>query len=45
MVECEHGFSTMNLIKDKFSAKLSQDNLQSHIKVHMDTRIKVALRL
>ena len=37
-VECEHGFSSMNSTKDKFSTKLSQDNLQSHMKVHMDTR-------
>ena len=32
-VECERGFSTMNLTKDKFSTRLVQANLQAHTSV------------
>ena len=37
-VECERGFSSMNLTKDKFSTRLSQDNLQARLTVNMDIR-------
>ena len=37
-VECERGFSSMNLTKDKFSTRLSQDNLQARLLVNMDNR-------
>ena len=37
-VECERGFSTMNLTKDKFSTRLSQENLQARLSVCLDSR-------
>ena len=37
-VECERGFSTMNLTKDKFSTRLSQENLQARPSVCLDSR-------
>ena len=35
IVECEH---TMNLTKDKFSTRLSQENLQARLSVCLDSR-------
>ena len=37
-VECERAFSGMNLTKDKFSTRLTQDNLQARMTVCMDDR-------
>lgn len=37
-VECERGFSCMNLTKDKCATRLSGDNLQSRLAVFLDPR-------
>ena len=37
-VECECGFSNMNLTKDKFSTSLAQANLDARLTVFNDQR-------
>ena len=37
-IEHEHGFSSMNLTKDKFATRLSQNSLQARLLVNMDNR-------
>ena len=37
-VKCERGFSTMNLTKDRFTTRLSQENLQARLTVCLDSR-------
>ena len=37
-VECKRGFSTMNLTKDRFTTRLSQESLQARLTVWLDSR-------
>ena len=37
-VECEGGFSTMNLTKDGFANRLTQENLHARLTVFLDNR-------
>ena len=37
-VECERAFSHMNLMKRKYSARLTQENLQARMCIYMDSR-------
>ena len=37
-VECERGFSTVNLTKDRFSTRLNQENLYARLSTFFDSR-------
>ena len=37
-VECERGFSSVNFTKDKFSTRLSQENLNARLSIVLDSR-------
>ena len=37
-VECERGFSSMNLTKDRFANRLTQENLHARLTVFLDNR-------
>ena len=37
-VECERGFSTVNLTKDRFSTRLNQENLHARLSIVLDCR-------
>lgn len=37
-VECERGFSTVNLTKDSFSTRLNQENLHARLSIILDCR-------